>query len=121
MSMDEKAVTRQIALKSRRLEMRRQSLQQHRAALRESALRYCRKPSTLGAAALSGFVLARLFASLRSHHQLTTPSPSRVLDPLLQMIPVLLVERVRQAMVRRTQRLNYRQNAEEKHSVAGSL
>lgn len=110
-----------IATKSQALDRRRQSIGQQRFALRENALQCCRRPSTLGIAAVSGFVLARLLPPLlRSHHTQHPRRPVGLLDPYLQMIPVLVFEHLRQALLRRTQTLNHRQSTENNHNVPES-
>jgi hypothetical protein len=101
----------QIALKKQELDMRRLSIRQHRQALREDSLQYCRRPSTLLSAALSGFVLGRLLPPLlRPRKPQPARLPSRLLDPFVQMIPVLVFERVRHALQQRTKTPNHREN-----------
>ena len=100
-----------IATKNLELETRKLSLQARRQQLREDALRYCRRPATLGIAAASGFVLARLLPPLlRSRHPQKPKQPFHLLEPYLQMIPVLVFEYLRQTLVRPAR--NTRQNAE---------
>ena len=103
MSKQEVSTEPRIAWKSQALEMRRQNLRQRRHALRKDALRYCARPSTLGVAAVSGFLLARIFPPLiKSGTPPQAGQPSRLLDPYLQMIPVLVFERLRLALMRRS-------------------
>jgi len=51
---------KQIALQVQVMDLRRQVMRHHKEQLRTGALAYCRKPSTLAAAALSGFLIGRL-------------------------------------------------------------
>jgi hypothetical protein len=111
----------QIQVKNHALDWRRQSMRQHGHALRADALRYCARPSTLGAAALSGFLLARILPPLTrsSNKPLQSGQPAKLLEQLVQLIPVIVVERIRYALLRRQHTRNYRENTEEKHSCSG--
>jgi len=108
----------QLLVKNQVLDMRRQSIRHHGRALRADALQYCARPSTLGAAALSGFLLARIVPPLvRSRNQPSqAPRPTKLMDQLVQLIPIIVVERIRYALLRREHARNYQEIPEKKHS-----
>ncbi len=88
---------RQIALKLQSISLRQQRMLRHRREMHDYFLDYCRQPSTLFKAALSGFVLALLIPPGRVRPQTdkrTTPT-SFIVGELAKLLPLLLFYGVR--------------------------
>jgi len=88
----------QIALKLQSISLRQQRMLRHRRELRDHSLDYCRQPSTLFKAALTGFVLALLIPPgrvTRPQADKQTILSSFIVEELAKLLPVLLFYSVR--------------------------
>jgi hypothetical protein len=63
-----------VTAQSAKLQQRRQRIQQRKIRLRDGALNFCRKSSTLAVAFVAGAALATLYPPERTHHPIRSLS-----------------------------------------------